>query len=136
MKFGLWTVPKVKKAFQNDETDRANEIFGRAVLGDHWFELLSKDRYEQVISNHSSIKAFWFRNEFPSLPIIELKALETPTLLLTGKDSPKFLIALSRKLGSILPNVKTKCIEKASHLMHEDNASAVNDAVRDFIFDL
>ncbi|MEM7469593.1 MAG: alpha/beta hydrolase [Pseudomonadota bacterium] len=133
MKFGLWTVPKVKKAFRDDETERALEIFGRAVLGDRWYESLSNQRYEQIVANHSSLKAFWFHNEFPAITTNELKTLQIQVLLLTGTNSPEFLLALSRKLAAVLPNVTTKVIENASHLIHENNAPGVNDTVHAFL---
>ena len=136
MKFGLLTVPNVNKAFQAGNTKKALEIFGRAVLGDDWFKSLSEERYKQIEANHSTIKAFFSKNDFPPLDLKKLQGLEMPTLLLKGVDSPAFLIALTRKLEVVLPNTTVVSVKNASHLMHEDNPAEVNKVFGEFIASL
>jgi pimeloyl-ACP methyl ester carboxylesterase len=56
-----------------------------------------------------------------------------PTLLLHGQQSPAFLRRLSDRLEELLPNVRRIEVPGASHMMHEDNPQAVNEAIAGFL---
>lgn len=59
--------------------------------------------------------------------------MSAPTLLLTGEHSPAFLLRLTDRLHELLPHAERAQIDGASHLMHEENAPAVNAAIAGFL---
>jgi len=69
----------------------------------------------------------------PPLCEEEVRDVGVPTLLVTGKQSPPFLLRLTDRLEELLPIVERIEIPDASHLMHEDNPTAVNKAILDFV---
>jgi pimeloyl-ACP methyl ester carboxylesterase len=52
---------------------------------------------------------------------------------MTGERSPSVFLRLTDRLEELLPIVERVEIPDASHLMHEDNASAVNEAIVGFL---
>ena len=73
------------------------------------------------------------RPEFPAIEDEEVRGLRVPTLLLTGKRSPAFLLRLTDRLEELLTHVERLEIRDASHAMHEDDPPAVNRAILDFL---
>jgi pimeloyl-ACP methyl ester carboxylesterase len=105
--------------------------FGTAVLGPKFFSRLSKDRLEQVQANA-------IRPEFTGSGMVafiesDFGHVLTPTLLLNGQQSPALFHRLADRLAELLPNCERVQISNASHIMHEDNPSAYNDAVLSFL---
>lgn len=62
----------------------------------------------------------------------DVRRVAVPALLLTGDRSPAFLLRLTDRLEELLPNPERVEIPLASHVMHEENAAAVNEAILGF----
>lgn len=71
---------------------------------------------------------------FPPLGESEVQSIKTPTLLVTGERSPPLLRrVVTDKLEALLPNVERVEVPGASHIMHEQNSAAYNEAVLNFL---
>lgn len=70
---------------------------------------------------------------FPPLSDDDVRGVRAPTLLLAGDRSPAFLGRLTDRLQELLPDAERAAIADASHLMHEDNASLVNETILEFL---
>jgi pimeloyl-ACP methyl ester carboxylesterase len=62
-----------------------------------------------------------------------LLGIRAPVLLVTGERSPTVFLRLTDRLEELLPIVERIEIPAASHVMHEENASAVNEAIVEFL---
>ena len=70
---------------------------------------------------------------FPPLSDDDVRRVVAPTLLMTGERSPAYLPRLTDRLQQLLPNAERVEIAGASHLMSEENAGAVNEAILAFL---
>jgi len=133
LKFGAGTVAPVQKAFRRGEDDKAMRIFSEGVLGRESFERLPEARKVQMRDNLSALRAQMLGAGFPPLGDEEVRGIGAPVLLVTGERSPAFLLRLTDRLEELLPIVERVEIPDASHAMHEENASAVNEAILGFL---
>ncbi len=63
----------------------------------------------------------------------QVRGIRAPVLLVTGELSPPMAFRLTDRLEELLPFVERVEIPEASHLMHEENAPAVNEAILGFL---
>jgi len=133
LRFGAGTIAPVQKAFQRGEEAKALQIFAQGVLGKESFDRLPEARKEQMRENVSTLRAGLLGVGFPPLGDDDVRGIRAPVLLLTGELSPAVLLRLTDRLEELLPTVERVEIPGASHLMHEDNASAVNQAIVGFL---
>ena len=133
LKFGAGTIARVQKAFQRGEDDRAMRIFCHGVLGKAPFERFNEARLEQMRDNLSELRAFVLGAGFPILGDDDVRGIRAPVLLVTGELSPPFAFRMTDRLEELLPTVERVEIPDASHLMHEENAPAVNEAIVGFL---
>ncbi len=133
LKFGAGTVAPVQKAFRRGEDDKAMRIFSEGVLGRESFERLPEARKVQMRDNLSALRAQMLGAGFPSLGDEEVRGIGAPVLLVTGALSPTLAHLWTDRLEELLPIVERINIPDASHLMHEENASAVNEAIVGFL---
>ncbi|GGZ14806.1 alpha/beta hydrolase [Streptomyces inusitatus] len=131
--FQLGTVLPAGRAFRAGEDERAMRIFLRGVLDEHAYAHLVPERLPQMRENLSALKAGLFDAGTPPLDPGEVRALHVPTLLVTGIHSAPLFHRLVDRLEELLPDSERIEILHASHLMHEENAPALNGAVLDFI---
>jgi pimeloyl-ACP methyl ester carboxylesterase len=129
--FGLKGVAPARSAARHGDVKKAMHLSGMAIMGKRFFLRLSASRLEQVDAN--SIKAEFLGSGFAPLQEEELRKLKVPALLITGQYSHPLFHHITDRLEEILPNTKRIEIEDASHIMHEDNASAYNQAVLLFL---
>ena len=122
--------PATARAKQGDAR-AAMRTFGKAVLGLQAFQRLSATRLEQVDAN--AILAEFVGSGFPSLSPVEVRSVRAPALLVNGERSPGLFHRLNDALEELLPNAQRIHVEGASHIMHEDNPSAYNNAVGSFL---
>jgi pimeloyl-ACP methyl ester carboxylesterase len=118
-------------AFHGDE--RGFETFGRGVLGKKAFERLSPERRKQSWENRATDKAQLLGEGFPPLGDDEVRSILKPVLLMHGRESPALFHVLADRLEDLLPNVERLEIPHASHIVHEDNPRAVNEAILMFL---
>ena len=70
---------------------------------------------------------------FPPLAEEHVRGVTAPTLLITGERTPAFRRHLSDRLYQLLPGAEGIGIAGASHRLHEENPTAVNEAILTFI---
>lgn len=131
IKLGAKGIEPATKEVKSGNMKKAIEIFGKATLGKDTYANLSESRMGQVYNN--AIKAEFVGSGFPPLDIIKIREINIPTLLISGRNSPKIFHFLLDRLMELLPNAKRKIIEGASHISHEDNAHDYNETVLSFI---
>jgi pimeloyl-ACP methyl ester carboxylesterase len=133
LKFGAATIAPVQKAFQRGEDDKALRIFAQGVLGKECFDRVPEARKEQMRDNLSTLRARLFGTGAPPLGDQDVRGIRAPVLLVTGELSPAVFLRLTDRLEEALPIVVRVAIPGASHLAHEDNAPAVNEAIVNFL---
>ena len=131
--FGARTIAPVQKAFRAGQDERAMEIFITGVLGRAAYERLPERRKQQMRENNSALRAQMLGAGFPALTAADVRGVRAPTLLVAGEHSPAFLLRLTDLLAELLPTVERAQIPGASHVMHEENATAVNSALLRFL---
>lgn len=132
-RFGGSTIAPAQRAFRRGEDDKALRIFGRGVLGKRGYEQLSEERTAQMRENLGPLRAFMLGAGLPPIREDDVRAIRAPVLLVTGDRSPTVLLRLTDRLEELLPTVERVEIPAASHLMHEDNPSALNEAIVRFL---
>lgn len=130
IKLGATGLGPATAAAKRGDLEEVMRLFGKAVLGQDAYHSLSETRKEQVEVN--LFKAEFLGSGYPPLEAKQLRGMETPTLLMTGQSSPRLFHRLMDRLEELLPQSERTEIPDASHIMHEDNASAYNTAVLSF----
>lgn len=134
IQFVLGTVTPATRAFERGEDEKGLEIFLRGVLGAETFGQLSEENAQRSRENISTLRAGMLRDiGFPDIDDENVRGVRVPVLLVTGDRSPAVLLRLTDRLEELLPNVDRVEIPNASHIMHEENPAAVNDAILDFL---
>lgn len=131
IKFGAMGVAPATAAIRRGDMEEALSIFGKATLSEEAFENLSSSRLEQARANF--IKAELLGSGFAPLDVMQLRTLQTPTLLISGETSPKLFHRLIDRLQELLPHTWRIEIPGAAHIMHEDNATVYNAEVLSFL---
>ena len=131
--FGAKVISPAQKRFRRDEDEQAMLAFVDGVLGGGVYEQLPDARKQQVRENLGALKAQLLGAGFPPLADDEVRAVRAPTLLLTGERSPALFLRLTDRSEELLPNAERVEIPGASHLMHEQNAPALNAAILDHL---
>jgi pimeloyl-ACP methyl ester carboxylesterase len=130
--FGLRTSAPMAWAYRRGNDERALQLFARGVLGRPALDRMDPQRRQQMRESAAELQA-QFRAGFPPLTESDLRTVHAPALLLTGEHSPTIEGALSDWLAELLPDAEQVLVPGASHLVHEDNAAFVNDAVLGFV---
>ncbi len=133
VKFVAGTMAPVTKAFQRGEDDKALRIFLQGVLGVESFEKIPEAIRVRARENLSTLRAQMLHPEHPPLSLDEVRGIRAPALLVTGQLSPRMVIPLTDRLEELLPVVERVEIPNASHIMHEENPAAVNEAILGFL---
>ena len=134
MQFVLGTVMPATRAFERGEDEKGLETFLLGVLGKKTFAQLSEESAQRLRDNISTLRAGMLHDiGFPSLEDADVRGLRIPVLLVTGDRSPALLLRLTDRLEELLPIVERVEIPDASHIMHEENPPAVNEAILDFL---
>jgi pimeloyl-ACP methyl ester carboxylesterase len=60
-------------------------------------------------------------------------AIQAPTLILTGDQSPELYLLVSQELARYLPNAERAQIAGAAHVLHSMNPGDFNAAVLAFL---
>jgi len=131
VKFGVTGLVPATRAASKNDMDKAVRVFGRAVLGKDAFNRLSPDRWDQVEANN--IQAEYLSDSFGPLTDAEVRSIKAPSLLVSGEDSPRLWALLTDYLHELIPDSQRVAIPNASHIVHEDNATAFNLRVLEFL---
>jgi len=133
LELGAGTIAPVQKAFERGDNAKALRTFAQGVLGKEPFDRLPEVRMEQIRDNLSTLRAHLLGAGYPPLGDDDVRGIRAPVLLVTGELSPSVFLRLTDRLQELLPIVERVEIRGASHLMHEDNPSAVNEAIVEFL---
>lgn len=130
-RFGARGIAPATDAARRGDLDAMLRIFASATLGDDAFRRLSDARLEQARAN--LIPEEMLGSGLSPLEETEVMDVQHPTLLLTGARSPGVFHRVADRLEEILPRVERRTIPEASHILHEDNAGAFEEAVLPFL---
>jgi pimeloyl-ACP methyl ester carboxylesterase len=136
IKFGAGTVGPSETAFRSGDDERAVEKFGRGVLGDRYFDALSKERFAQIWENRGPDRALALYHGFPDLVGASFSDVRVPVLLVGGADSPRLFWLLIEDLRERLPDARVHVVENASHIAQEDAPEDVNAAIQQFLLEV
>ncbi len=130
-RFGVAGVVPATRALARGDRQEAMDRFGSATLGAAAYHKLSEERREQVRANF--IDAELLGSGFPLLDDNQVRGIRARALLVGGRQSPALFHRLNDRLEELLPNVERIEIPSASHIAHEDNPEAFNEAVLTFL---
>jgi pimeloyl-ACP methyl ester carboxylesterase len=133
-RFGLGVVEPAKKAHLAGDAEKADRIFGTALLGKKHFATLPPERRQMLDENRRAEVAQLLGAGFPPLRAEDVRNVRAPVLLVNGDSSGSlFRSTIPATLHRLLPNSRRAVIADASHIMHEDNPAAFNDALVRFL---
>jgi pimeloyl-ACP methyl ester carboxylesterase len=133
LSFAVRTWSPTQKAFRRGDDEAAMDTFACGLLGKETYERLPPERKQQAFENVRAVRAQVLGAGFPPMSEDDVRGVTAPTLLMTGERSPPYLPRLTDRLQELLPNAERVEIAGASHLMNEENPSAVNDAILGFL---
>ncbi len=131
--FGARGLGPAQAAFERGDLEKGLRIFTRAVLGRRGVEQMTEARLEQAHDNLETFASQLTRGSFPSTNAADIRLIVSPTLLLTGAQSPSIMGLLTDRVHDFLPRAERVEIPAASHDAHLDNPSAVTDAILAFL---
>lgn len=135
-KFGAGTMGPTIKAFQQGNDDAALDAFARGVLGAEVYANVSAARRQQMRDNLAPHRSTLLGAGLPVFTPAQAKALTVPTQMIRGANTPHFQRRINQRLAALIPGARDDVVSGASHLVHEDNPSAVASVVREFVDDL
>ena len=122
-----------QKAFGQGNDEEALRRFAVGVLGRESYGRVPEERKQQMRENVNAFRAQTLGAGFPPLAEEHVRGVTAPTLLITGERTPAFRRHLSDRLYQLLPGAEGIGIAGASHRLHEENPTAVNEAILTFI---
>lgn len=130
-------IAPTEAAVKRGDVEASIERFARQVaLGEAGYERLPawvKEHMRLNAGTHAS--QFGNNGGFVRFTPADARSIKTPTLVMTGEQSPAGLRAIAGELARLLPNAQTVDIPGASHVMHLDNPQATVRAIEDFLGD-
>jgi pimeloyl-ACP methyl ester carboxylesterase len=134
LRFAAGTVAPVAKLIKAGEVEASIPRFGRGVLGGQAFDALPEHVRAHMRANASThVGQALADGGFEPITESQISAVLTPALVIAGANSPIMFRRLAGLLASLLPNSRTLNVPAASHAMHVENPTAVNDAVLRFL---
>jgi pimeloyl-ACP methyl ester carboxylesterase len=116
------------------EVDASITRFAQGVNGAQAFEALPEDVRVHMRANASThVGQALADGGFEPITEPEIATVTTPALVLSGVNSPAMFKRLAGLLAGLLPNGRILTVPAASHAMHVQNPTAVNDALLRFL---
>lgn len=131
-KFGAGAIGPATKAFQQGDDGAALDFFARGVLGEEAYARVTPARKQQMIDNLEAHRAALLGSGLPVFTEADAAAIQVPTQLLRGSETPGFQRRINQRLAETIPGARDVRIEGASHFVHEDNPKMVAEAIRAF----
>ncbi|MGE0314066.1 MAG: alpha/beta fold hydrolase [Lautropia sp.] len=129
--FGARGIVPATAAAKREDMIEAMRIFGTAVLGRTAYQSLSSDRLDQVRAN--AIRSEFLGSGMLRLDPVRIRSIRTPSLLVEGQRSPPLFHALADALAELLPQTKRLEVERASHIVHEEDPQAFSTGLIAFL---
>jgi pimeloyl-ACP methyl ester carboxylesterase len=133
MKFALKFMKPAQRALKKNKLEEGVRLFANGVLGEGNYEKLPEEVRSTFMQNARSLKMELLGSDFPPFPYEEAGKMMIPTLLVYGKNTPKFLHSISDRLLNILPVCEKVLIPDASLLTHVENPDEYNKRVLEFL---
>ncbi|KEF53575.1 uncharacterized protein A1O9_10550 [Exophiala aquamarina CBS 119918] len=137
MIYGATTIGPVVELAKQGNYEKALLTFGSGCLGPKsWSRSQADPERSEMTEDNSRWLCHFFRyNELPKYTLEDAKSITIPTLVLTGADGPYFQQCIDAELIRICGAGKKMeaRIPDAGHLMHEDNAEGVYEAIVRFL---
>lgn len=124
-----------KKAAQSGDLEQGVKHFMDALMGAGTSDEIPPSILERLRANARLIafEPTEISDAVSDITRIEAAAIQTPTLMLTGDESPEWLLLVSEELKRCLRNVELAKIRNSSHLLHVMNPPEFNTAVLTFL---
>jgi pimeloyl-ACP methyl ester carboxylesterase len=129
---GAGTIAPATQAFRDGDDVAGMEIFSRGVLGRAAYAKVSAARRRQMLDNIRPHRAALLGSGLPVFTPADAEAVQVPTQLVCGSDTPTFQYRINQRLAESIPGATNIVIKGASHLVHEDRPQVVADRIIDF----
>lgn len=132
--FASGTIGPMKKLVKAGQIEASIDRFAQGVLGVGGLASLPEEVRAHMHANASThIGQALADGGFEPISEAEIASVRTPTLVVTGADSPALFHELATLLTSFLTDSRSLDVPAASHAMHVANPTVVNTAILEFV---
>jgi pimeloyl-ACP methyl ester carboxylesterase len=132
IKFGAKGVGPAIKAFERGDDAGALRVFMAANTSAAVVAGIPEAMFQRFVDNAGPLKA-QIKAGFPPFAAADARAIQVPTLLVSGAESPAHLKAVTDRLAKLVPNADRLTIVGATHNMFNSHPAQFNTGVRRFI---
>jgi pimeloyl-ACP methyl ester carboxylesterase len=132
IKFGAKGVRPAIKAFERGDDAGAVRIFMAANTSDAAVEGIPEAMFQRFTENAGPLKA-QIKAGFPPFAAADARAIQVPTLLVSGAQSPAHITAVTNRLAKLVPDADRLTIAGATHNMFNSHPAEFNAGVLRFI---
>jgi hypothetical protein len=128
-------VKPMKAAFQKGDRESGLRIFINYVLdGSNAWQKMPQDAHKDMLAHAHEWDVMMSSGElFPKMEPQAIRAITTPTLLLSGERSYPFLGLIDQELTRLLPHARRIILRGATHRMWFEQPDTCRNAVLDFL---
>ncbi len=132
IKFGVKGMGPAIKAFERGDDAGALRLFMAANSSDAVVEGIPEAMFQRFVDNVGPLKA-QIKAGFPAFGASDARAIQVPTLLVSGAESPAHIKAVTDRLAKLVPDADRLTIRGASHNMFNSHPAEFNAAVLRFL---
>jgi pimeloyl-ACP methyl ester carboxylesterase len=132
IKFGAKGVRPAIKAFDRGDDAAAVRAFMAANTSDTAVDGIPEAMFQRFTDNAGPLQA-QLKAGFPPFTAADARAIEVPTLLVSGEQSPAHLQAVTSRLAKLMPHADQLTITGATHNMFTSHPEQFNAGVLRFI---
>jgi pimeloyl-ACP methyl ester carboxylesterase len=133
IKFGAKGVRPAIKAFERGDDAAAVRAFMAANTSDAVVDGIPEAMFQRFVDNAGPLKA-QIKAGFPPFTASDARAIEVPTLLVSGEKSPAHIAAVTHRLAKLVPHADRLTITDATHNMFSSHPEQFNAGVLRFIW--
>jgi pimeloyl-ACP methyl ester carboxylesterase len=132
IRFGAKGIRPAIKAFERGDDAGAVRVFMAANTSDAAVAAIPGAMFQRFVDNAGPLKA-QLKAGFPPFTAADARAIEVPTLLVSGAQSPAHLKAVTGRLATLIPDADRLVITGATHNMFNSHPAQFNAGVLRFI---
>ena len=132
IKFGAKGIRPAITAFQRGDDTAALRAFMAANTSDVVVAAIPAEMFQRFVDNVGPLEA-QLKAGFPQFSAADARAIPTPTLLVSGAESPAHLTAVTDRLTKLIPDAERLTIPGATHNMFNSHPTEFNAGVLRFI---
>jgi pimeloyl-ACP methyl ester carboxylesterase len=137
VRFAAGTIAPMTKLAKEGQVEASIDRFAGDLLGQEAFTALPPDVRAHMSANAAThLGQALADGGFEALTESQITEVTAPALIITGANSPAVLRRFNALLASLLPNNRALTVPDASHVMHLQNPTAVNNALSSFLADV